>query len=157
MSDIVSTANLHDAYGEDLQSLAVQMQNFGGVTGFTGMVRTVRCDNDSSLVNALLESDGAGSVLVIDGGGSLDTALLGDFAAAQAADNGWAGVIVFGAVRDTVALSTLPFGVKALGSNPANSRKEGVGEVDVNVVIGGVTFRPGALVWCDADGVLVER
>ncbi len=76
--------------------------------------------------------------------------------AGLAVDNGWAGLIVHGAIRDRVAIGTLPFGVKALGSNPAKSTKTGAGETDVVVEFGGVTFRPGATVWCDEDGILVE-
>jgi regulator of ribonuclease activity A len=95
-------------------------------------------------------------VLVIDGGGSLETALVGDVIGSLAVDNGWAGIIVNGAIRDRVALGTLPFGVKALGSNPAKSTKTGEGETDVPVEIGGVVFQPGAIVWCDEDGILVE-
>ncbi|MFA7498866.1 MAG: ribonuclease E activity regulator RraA, partial [Leucobacter sp.] len=103
-----------------------------------------------------LSGPGEGAVLVIDGGGSLETALVGDIIAALAVDNGWSGLIVNGAVRDRVALGTLPLGVKALGSNPAKSAKTGAGELDVPVEVGGVTFRPGATVWCDDDGILVE-
>lgn len=96
-------------------------------------------------------------MLVVDGGGSLESALVGDLIAASAVRNGWAGIIVHGAVRDRAALATLPLGVKALGSNPRKSAKDGRGEVDVTVAIAGVSFRPGAHVWADADGILVER
>ena len=97
------------------------------------------------------------AVLVVDGGGSLESALVGDLIAASAVEHGWAGVIVNGAIRDREAIGQLPLGVKALGSNPRKSAKDGVGEVDVVVEIGGVAFRPGAHVWADADGILVER
>lgn len=82
---------------------------------------------------------------------------MGDLIAASAVENGWAGVIVNGAIRDRVAMAALPLGVKALGSNPRKSAKDGVGEVDVPVTIAGVVFTPGRHVWADADGVLVER
>lgn len=152
----ISTADLYDERGSELQSLALQFQDIGGITGFSGPVRTVQCFQDNALVREMLQSPGAGAVLVIDGAGSLATALVGDLIAAAAADNGWAGLIVHGAVRDRVALGTLPIGVKALGSNPAKSSKTGVGEVDMPVEFGGVRFVPGATVWCDEDGVLVE-
>lgn len=87
----------------------------------------------------------------------LESALVGDLIAASAVDNGWAGIIVHGAIRDREALGLLPLGVKALGSNPRKSAKEGSGELDVDVVIAGVRFAPGLHVWADADGVLVER
>lgn len=154
MADI-STADLYDERGSELQSLSLQLENFGGMTGFAGPVRTVRCFQDNALVREVLQGPGDGAVLVVDGGGSLATALMGDMIAAAAADNGWAGVIVNGAIRDRVAIGTLPIGVKAIGSNPAKSAKAGAGEVDVVVEFGGVKFEPGALVWCDEDGVLV--
>ncbi|GAA2185144.1 ribonuclease E activity regulator RraA [Leucobacter alluvii] len=152
----ISTADLYDERGSELRSVSLQFQNIGGMTGFTGPVRTVQCFRDNSLIRQTLSSDGHGAVLVIDGAGSLETALVGDQIAELACDNGWAGLIVNGAIRDRVAIGTLPFGVKALGSNPAKSTKTGAGEVDVPVEIAGVTFRPGATVWCDDDGILVE-
>ncbi|MBL3700855.1 ribonuclease E activity regulator RraA [Leucobacter luti] len=152
----ISTADLYDERGDQLQSVALQFQDIGGMTGFTGVVRTVRCFQDNALLKQVLSTPGDGAVLVIDGAGSLATALVGDMIAGLAVDNGWCGLIVNGAIRDRVAIGTLPFGVKALGSNPAKSTKTGAGEVDVEVEFGGVVFRPGATVWCDEDGILVE-
>lgn len=152
----VSTADLYDELGERLRSVSLQFLDLGGVTGFSGPVRTVRCFQDNALLKRVLGSPGDGAVLVIDGGGSLETALVGDIIATLGVDNGWAGLIVNGAIRDRVAIGTLPIGVKALGSNPAKSTKTGAGELDVPVEIGGVTFRPGATVWADEDGILVE-
>jgi regulator of ribonuclease activity A len=151
------TADLYDERGDALDTLSIQLQDVGGRTTFDGPVRTVRCHRDNALVKATLATPGDGAVLVIDGGGSLESALVGDQIAASALRNGWAGIIVFGAIRDRVAIGEMPIGVKALGSNPRKSAKDGVGEVDVPVRIGGVTFTPGAHVWADADGVLVER
>ena len=153
----ITTADLYDERGDALDSLALQLQDFGGVTAFDGPIRTVRCARDNALVKAVLATPGGAAVLVIDGGGSLDSALIGDVIAASAVQNGWAGVIVHGAIRDRDAIRMLPLGVKALGSNPRKSAKDGVGEVDVEVVIAGVRFAPGRRVWADADGVLVER
>ena len=151
------TADLYDERGDSLDSLCVQFQDVGGVAGFDGPVRTVRCHRDNALVKATLQTPGAGAVLVIDGGGSLESALVGDQIAASAVRNGWAGIIVFGAIRDRAAIGEMALGVKALGSNPRKSAKDGAGEVDVPVQIAGVTFTPGAHVWADCDGVLVER
>lgn len=153
----INTADLYDERGDELQSLALQMQSIGGVSGFSGPVRTVRCFQDNALVKEVLQTPGDGAVLVIDGAGSLNTALVGDMIAGFAADNGWSGLIVNGAIRDRVAIGTLPLGVKALGSNPAKSTKTGAGEVDVPVEVAGVRFEPGAYVWCDEDGVLVTK
>ncbi|MDW4574087.1 ribonuclease E activity regulator RraA [Microbacterium sp. M3] len=152
-----ATADLYDERGDALDSLALQLHDVGGRTAFDGPVRTVRCHRDNALVKALLATPGEGAVLVIDGGGSLESALVGDLIAASAVEHGWAGIIVHGAVRDREAIGQLPLGVKALGSNPRKSAKAGHGEVDVPVTIAGVLFAPGQHVWADADGVLVER
>lgn len=153
----IATADLYDEHGDELDSLALQLHDIGGHVAFDGPVRTIRCHRDNALVKELLATPGEGAVLVIDGGGSLESALVGDLIAASAVENGWAGIIVHGAIRDRVAIGELPLGVKALGSNPRKSAKAGVGEVDVPVEIAGVVFRPGAHVWADADGILVER
>ncbi|WP_127473489.1 ribonuclease E activity regulator RraA [Microbacterium sulfonylureivorans] len=153
----IATADLYDERGDALASLSLQFHDLGGHVAFDGPVRTVRCHRDNALVKAVLATPGNGAVLVIDGGGSLESALVGDLIAASAVANGWAGLIVHGAIRDRAAIAGLPLGVKALGSNPRKSAKEGVGEVDVAVTIAGVAFAPGKHVWADADGVLVER
>ena len=153
----LSTADLHDEYGDALQSCSLQLRRFGGVARFQGVVSTVRCHRDNALVKAALAEPGAGTVLVVDGGGSLESALVGDLVGASAVANGWAGVVVNGAVRDVVALGTLPLGVLALGSNPSRSAKDGVGDRDVPVAFGGVEFIPGAHLWADEDGILATR
>ncbi|MFB8146387.1 ribonuclease E activity regulator RraA [Microbacterium sp. NPDC056003] len=153
----IATADHYDKHGDALDSLSLQLHDLGGRVAFDGPVRTVRCHRDNALVKALLATPGDGAVLVIDGGGSLQSALVGDLIAATAVEHGWAGIIVHGAIRDREAIAALPLGVKALGSNPRKSAKDGVGEVDVPVEIAGVVFTPGRHVWADADGVLVER
>lgn len=154
---MTATADLYDERGDELDSLGIQLLDLGGRREFHGTVRTVRCHRDNALVKATLNTPGNGAVLVIDGGGSLESALVGDLIAAAAVHNGWAGLIVYGAIRDREAVGQLDLGVKALGSNPRKSAKDGVGELDVPVTIGGVVFTPGKHVWADADGVLVER
>ena len=153
----IATADLYDQRGDELDSVALQLHDIGGHTAFDGPVRTIRCHRDNALVKQVLASPGEGAVLVIDGAGSLESALVGDRIAASAVENGWAGIIVHGAVRDREALAALPIGIKALGSNPRTSAKVGVGEIDVHVTIAGIVFAPGKHVWADADGVLVER
>ena len=153
----VNTADLYDERGEDLNSISLQFQSLGGHTHFSGPVRTVRCFEDNALVKSVLATPGNGAVLVVDGAGSLRTALMGDLIAASAVENGWAGVVINGAIRDRAAIAELPLGVKALGSNPRKSAKAGAGETDVDVQIDGVTIRTGATIWCDPDGILVER
>jgi regulator of ribonuclease activity A len=149
------TADLVDAHGEALQSCDLQLRQFGGRRRFCGPIRTVACFQDNALVKRVLSEPGNGAVLVVDGGGSLHTALVGDLIAGLARDNGWAGLVVNGAVRDTEALSGLDLGIKALGSNPRKSAKTAAGQVDVPVRFGGVTFRPGAQLYSDEDGVVV--
>jgi len=157
MSEQISTADLYDDRGEELESVAVQFQNLGGHTHFSGQVRTIRCFEDNALVKTVLGTPGEGAVLVVDGQGSLRTALMGDMIAESAVANGWAGVIINGAVRDREALARLPLGIKALGSNPKKSAKTGVGEVDVQLVIDRVRIQPGVMIYSDPDGILVER
>jgi regulator of ribonuclease activity A len=153
----IATADLYDERGEELDSCALQFQDLGGRTAFAGPIRTIRCLRDNALVKALLATPGEGAVLVVDGRGSLESALMGDLIAASAVENGWAGVIIHGAIRDRAALRTLDLGVKALGSNPRKSAKDGAGEQDVPVDFGGVTFTPGRMLWADDDGILIER
>lgn len=153
----IVTADLFDERGDELASLTLQLRSFGGAVRFSGPIRTVKCFEDNGLVRATLATSGDGAVLVVDGAGSLASALVGDQIAASAIANSWAGVVINGAVRDSVELATLPLGVKALGTNPRTSAKDGVGVVDAVVTFGGVRFEPGKMLWADEDGVLVER
>lgn len=152
-----ATADLYDEFGDDLQSVSLQLRSFGARAAFDGPIRTIRCLEDNALVKATLATPGERSVLVIDGGGSLQTALMGDMIAASAVSNGWAGVVINGAIRDSVAINGLDLGVKALGTNPRKSGKLGTGEIDVDLEFGGVVFRTGARLHSDEDGILVEQ
>lgn len=154
---MTATADLYDERGDALDSVSLQFLDLGGRAAFSGPARTVVCHRDNGLVKQILNSPGDGGVLVVDGGGSLESALMGDLIAAAAVENGWAGVIIRGAVRDRTALRELDLGIKALGSNPRKSAKDGAGEVDVPVVLGDVEVRPGAMLWADPDGILIER
>lgn len=157
MTRTFQTADLYDEHGDSLDSVSLLLSDMGGRTAFTGRVRTIRCFRDNALVKQTLATEGRGQVLVIDGAGSLESALVGDLIGASAVHHGWAGLIINGVVRDRLALARLPIGIKALGSNPRKSAKDGAGELDVVVSFGGATFTPGATVWADADGVLVQR
>lgn len=154
MSEI-ATADLYDELGDALQSCTTQFRQFGGRPRFHGTITTVRCFRDNQIVKETLNSPGAGHVLVVDGDGNVESALMGDMIAEAAVTNGWAGVIINGAVRDSLALGELDLGVKALGTNPRKSAKDGAGEKDVEVSFGGVTFRPGDQLWSDEDGIVV--
>ncbi|MEM6513402.1 MAG: ribonuclease E activity regulator RraA [Pseudomonadota bacterium] len=150
------TTDLYDDYEASVTTCSTQFRDFGGKACFHGPIRTVRCLRDNQLFRALLDEDGAGAVVVVDGGGSTETALMGDLIAAKGAKNGWAGVVIHGAIRDSGAVGGIDIGVKALGVNPAKSAKNGDGAVDEPVQFGGVTFRPGDWVYCDEDGILVS-
>ena len=152
----LSTADLIDAHGDLLQSCEIQFHPYGGRRSFFGPIRTIQTLEDNALVKQLLSAPGRGAVLVIDGAGSLRTALLGDMLAGLALKNEWGGIVVHGVVRDTVALGALDLGIKALGSNPRKSAKNAIGQIDQPVSFGGVTFRPGEWLYSDDDGVVVS-
>ncbi|MEU7212617.1 ribonuclease E activity regulator RraA [Streptomyces sp. NPDC044989] len=151
----VPTADLADRYGDRLRYCDLQLHSYGAVPSFTGPVRTVSCREDNALLHELLRAPGEGAVVVVDGGGSLGTTLFGDRMAIRARDNGWAGVLVHGAVRDSVALGGIQLGVLALGTNPRRAGKTGRGAVDVPVAFGGVTFAVGDILHADEDGVVL--
>ena len=152
----IRTADLSDASGGRFLPCSLPWRSFGATASFAGPAATVRCRDDNGLVRAAVERPGEGRVLVVDGGGSLDTALVGDVLGGLALANGWAGLVVHGAVRDVVALARLPIGVLALGTNPRRGSRDGAGEAGVPVTFGGVTFCSGREVVVDEDGVLVE-
>jgi regulator of ribonuclease activity A len=152
---VTSTSDLWDAHADRAIVCELQLRQFGGVTAFSGEIATVRCLEDNVLVKQRVAEPGNGRVLVVDGGGSLRCALVGDNVAGLALENGWAGLVMNGCVRDVEALGRLAIGVKALGSNPRPSGKVGTGELDVPVSFGGATFTPGATLHSDADGILV--
>ncbi|MFM9034349.1 MAG: ribonuclease E activity regulator RraA [Mycobacterium sp.] len=149
------TADLVDDIGPDARSCDIQFRQFGRRTEFAGPIVTVRCFQDNALLKSVLSEPGGGRVLVIDGGGSLHTALVGDVIAESARAGGWAGLIINGAVRDAATLRTLDIGIKALGTNPRKSARTGAGERDVVLVLGGVEFRPGDVAVSDDDGIVV--
>lgn len=149
------TADLVDEIGADVRSCDVQFRQFGARTEFAGQISTVRCFQDNALLKSVLSEPGDSRVLVIDGDASVHTALVGDVIAELGRSNGWAGLIVHGAVRDASTLRTLEIGIKALGTNPRKSTKTGDGERDVPVGFGGVTFVPGDIAYSDDDGIVV--
>lgn len=151
-----STPDLCDAYPEQVRVLAPILRNFGGRSVFCGEIVTVRCFEDNSKVKEQAALPGEGKVLVVDGGGSLRCALLGDQIAANAARNGWEGMILHGCVRDVDALSLLALGVQAIAAVPLKTEKRGLGDVNVAVIFGGVDFVPGEFVYADNNGVIVS-
>ncbi|SEU11200.1 ribonuclease E activity regulator RraA [Nonomuraea wenchangensis] len=153
----ISTADLYDEHGDQLDSCHLQLRQYGGRRAFSGRIATVRCHEDNALLKSVLSEPGEGRVLVVDGGGSLRAALMGDVIAGIAVASGWAGVVINGVVRDVAALRDLDLGIKALGSNPRKSAKTGAGDRDVPVAFGDAVFHPGAELFSDEDGILVTR
>ena len=150
------TTDLYDDHEDTCETCATQFRDFGGRRRFFGRIRTVKCFHDNVLFRQLLGEPGDGGVIVVDGEGSTARALMGDMLAARGRDNGWAGVIINGAIRDSGEIAGIDIGVKALGVNPAKSEKKGEGETDVELHFGGVHFRPGEWVYCDEDGILLS-
>lgn len=148
--------DLCDQHGAALQVADPLFHDFGGKPLFYGQAVTLSCYEDNSLVRELVNRPGQGRVMVIDGGGSLRRALLGDQLAIKAAEQGWEGIVIFGAVRDVGTLATLALGVKALAACPVKTEKLGQGELDAVVSFAGVTIHPGDYVYADLNGVLVS-
>jgi len=153
----MKTADLMDVFQEELQSCEIQFKNYGGRNAFWGPCKTLQCKNDNVLLRRMLEEQANGHILIVDGGGSLSSALIGDIIAEIGRKNNWSGIVIYGAVRDTLDLGRLDFGVKALGSNPRKSHKKGDGTSNVKINFGGIIVEPGNWVYCDEDGVVVAN
>lgn len=151
----ISTADLCDAHEHLVQVADPILHDYGGLTTFSGPITTLMVVDDNTSVRELLEEEGNGRVLVVDGGGSTRCALVGDRLGQIAADNGWAGIVVNGCVRDVASLAEIPLGVKALASMPLRSAKQRPGLLDVPVRFAGITFLPGHYLYADDDGVIV--
>lgn len=151
----LATADLIDDHADILSVCDLQFRNLGGRSRFAGPIRTLKLFEDNALVRQTLSTPGEGAVLVIDGGGSLKRALVGDVIAGLAVDNGWSGVVVNGAIRDSLAIAALDLGLKALGTNPAKSAKTGAGQTDLVVRFGDCDFTPGHWLYSDEDGIVV--
>ncbi len=151
-----ATADLWDANENALQVAEPIFRDYGGSSAFWGPVRTLKCFEDNSLVRQALGYPGDGSILVVDAGGSLRCAMLGDQLAALAVKNGWAGVVMYGLIRDSEAIGNMPLGVKALGTIPIKSVKRGEGQLDVPVTFAGVTFATDNWLYADADGIVLS-
>ena len=150
-----ATADLYDEYEEDLQIATPMFNDYGGKKQFSGPALTLKVFEDNSFVRAALEEPGQGKVLVVEGGASLRCALLGDMLAELGVKNGWAGVIVYGCIRDSAMIAKMNIGVKALNTNPRKSVKKGVGDRDVAVTFADVTINPGDYIYADEDGFVV--
>ena len=153
---MISTPDLSDA-APDAGAVELPLINFGQIRQFSGRAVTIKCHEDNSLVKQCVEEAGLGRVIVVDGGGSRRRALLGDMLAEQAAANGWAGLVINGAIRDVDEIGRTPLGVQALGSCPVKTEKRGVGQRDIDIHMGGVVIAPGDYVYADNNGVIVSK
>lgn len=151
-----ATADLYDEYEDKLQIATPMFSDYGGNLKFCGPASTVKVFEDNSLVRAALEEPGEGRVLVIDGGASLKCALLGDMLAELAKENDWAGIIVYGCIRDSAVIANIAIGIKALNTNPRKSVKKGTGERDVSVDFADVIISPGDYIYADEDGIVIS-
>jgi len=152
-----TTCDISDKLHPDVQYLEPVYKSYGAKTSFSGRIVTVKCYEDNSLVEEALKANGKESVLVIDAGGSMNCAMLGDKRAADAINNEWEGIIVHGLVRDSVAINGMEIGIRALGVCPLKSIKNGVGDSHLIVNFSGVTFTPGEYLYADEDGVIVVK
>lgn len=152
---VISTPDLTDE-NPVARAIELQFNNYGAVSRFGGAAVTIKCHEDNSLVKACVDEAGQGRVIVVDGGGSLRRALLGDMLAEKAAENGWAGLVINGVIRDVDEIGRTELGVQALGTTPLKTEKLGMGQRDVAISMGGVTINPGEYVYADNNGVIVS-
>lgn len=152
---IFSTPDLCDQHPERVRVLEALFQSYGGQPRFCGEIVTVKCFEDNSRVKELAAQDGQDRVMVVDGGGSLHKALLGDLIAGSALKNRWSGFLIFGCVRDVEVLATLSLGVMALNAVPLKTERRNLGEINIPVSFAGQTFHPGQYLYADRNGILV--
>lgn len=154
---ILLTTDISDDLGDDARVADTGFSDYGGRIIFNGIISTVKCHEDNSLVRQALEEPGDGRVLVVDGGGSMRCALFGDMLATLAEENDWAGLVVNGCIRDSGEIRSIDIGVKALATHPRKSVKRGIGERDVSVHFAGIDFLPGEHLYADSDGIVVAK
>jgi regulator of ribonuclease activity A len=149
------TADLCDQHSAEVQIVSPGLLSYGGTTKFYGRIVTLKLFEDNSLLRDLLSEAGNGQVIVVDGGGSMRCALLGDMLASKAVQNGWSGLVINGCIRDSAEINTMAIGIRALGTHPLKSLKKGVGEKNLPVTFACTEFRPGYYLYADEDGMLV--
>ncbi|MBW3697322.1 ribonuclease E activity regulator RraA [Vibrio sp. T187] len=152
-----NTSALCDIYLDQVDVVEPMFSNFGGSASFAGQVTTLKCFEDNALIRSVVEQDGLGRVLLIDGGGSLRKALIDAEIAAIAEENEWEGIVVYGCVREVDDLEDMSIGIQALASIPVGASQSGVGEKDVPVNFGGVTFLPEDYLYADNTGIILSQ
>lgn len=153
----IDTSELCDLYAEQVDVVEPIFSSFGGVSNFYGKVTTVKCFESNGLIAEVLEENGEGRVLVIDGGGAVRRGLIDAELAQLAVDNGWEGIIVYGAVRQIQQLENLDIGIHALAPIPVSADESCVGESDIPVNFGGVTFFPEDYIYADLTGIILSQ
>ena len=153
---MLSTPDLCDARESEVRVLEPIFNNYGGVKSFFGPGVTIKCHEDNSVVKELVSTPGNGQVIVMDGGGSMRRAILGDMLAEKAAQNGWAGLVINGCIRDVDEIGQTNLGVKALNVHPMKTDKRGIGDLNVPVQMAGQIIQPGEWIYADNNGVIVS-
>ena len=155
------TADLTDEFCaencEDVQVAGASFNSYGGKTRFYGEIVTLKLFEDNQLVRDQVSSDGQGKVLIVDAGGSMRRALLGDMLAATAVKNGWNGILMNGCIRDSLDMAGMDLGVMALGTHPLKTVKNGVGQTNVSVSFAGLNFEPADFIYIDEDGIIISE
>lgn len=150
------TADLCDEHENSIAIAQPLFRDYGGKISFCGKISTIKCHEDNSRVREALKSPGDGQVLVVDGGGSTRRALVGDLLAQTGAENHWAGIVVYGCIRDSEVIATINIGCKAIATMPLKTDKKGIGENDLVVQFADVDFIPGHFLYADEDGIIVS-
>ena len=153
----IDTSELCDLYAEQVDVVEPIFSSFGGVSNFYGKVTTVKCFESNGLIAEVLEENGEGRVLVIDGGGAVRRGLIDAELTQLAVDNGWEGIIVYGAVRQIQQLENLDIGIHALAPIPVSADESSAGESDIPVNFGGVTFFPEDYIYADLTGIILSQ
>lgn len=154
---VISTPDLCDEYPDKVTVLEPIFANYGGRKAFYGKAITIKCFEDNSLVKEQAGMNGSGLVMVVDGGGSLRRALLGDMIAENAVKHGWEGIIINGCIRDVDEINKLQLGVQALNTIPVKTEKRGIGDLNVPVTFAGVTITSGDYIYADNNGIIVSK
>jgi regulator of ribonuclease activity A len=153
----LATADISDKLHPEVQYVEPIYHTYGALTNFSGQIETLKCFEDNSLVGEVLDTHGKNKVLVVDAGGSKRCAMLGDQLATKAISNHWAGVVIYGLIRDAEIINSMPIGIRALGVHPLKSVKKNIGEKHIKVSFSGVDFMPGAYLYADQDGIIVIK
>ena len=153
----MNTCDLVDHYADEIQvAETIGLKHYGNHLRFSGQIQTLKCFEDNSLLKKIISSPSSASILVVDAGGSMRCAMVGDLIAALAVEHGWRGIIINGCIRDSVALSQIPIGIMALGTNPKKSSKLDLGEIGTSITFAGTQFETGNYLYADEDGIVVS-